>query len=237
MAKSKRQQEILQSTEEKLTKIFEEFNAEKSGAPDGRLVCETQCTMARIRSFSDFMYLIRVKPLQTMAYYGAAVFFLLTLAAVWCFEWLLTAVFAVIFLILASMPHFLRIRYFNRTADNMEDSYNKIINADFTAEDRIILTISGGGKKRDFKEESRAEGSSVLSDSAAETREIPYKAIAAAFECSHSFYLFPDTAGRNAKSDPIICDKTQFLCGTPMQLRDKLIRTCGKRFKIKVKKA
>ena len=80
MFRSKRQQEILESTESKLAKMFEEMNTEKR--PDnGRTVCETECTMARIRSFSDFMYLMKVRPLQTACYYAAAVLFLLMLAA------------------------------------------------------------------------------------------------------------------------------------------------------------
>ena len=61
MFRSKRQQEIVQSTEAKLAKMFEEFNAENHPEDDGRLVCETRCTMARIRSFSDFMYLMKVR--------------------------------------------------------------------------------------------------------------------------------------------------------------------------------
>lgn len=100
MFRSKRQQEILESTESKLAKMFEEMNTEKR--PDnGRTVCETECTMARIRSFSDFMYLMKVRPLQTACYYAAAVLFLLMLAAFWCTEWLLGAVFAVLFLVCA----------------------------------------------------------------------------------------------------------------------------------------
>ena len=72
MFRSKRQQEILESTESKLAKMFEEMNTEKR--PDnGRTVCETECTMARIRSFSDFMYLMKVRPLQTACYYAGGV--------------------------------------------------------------------------------------------------------------------------------------------------------------------
>ena len=112
MFRSKRQQEILESTESKLAKMFEEMNTEKR--PDnGRTVCETECTMARIRSFSDFMYLMKVRPLQTACYYAAAVLFLLMLAAFWCTEWLLGAVFAVLFLVCATLPHNMRIQYFN----------------------------------------------------------------------------------------------------------------------------
>lgn len=253
MFRSKRQEEILESTEKKLTRLFEEFNAEKNPGDSGRLVCETRCTMARIRSFSDFMYLIKVKPLQTACYYGAAVFFLLTLAAVWCSEWLLTAIFAVIFLILATAPHNLRIQYFNKRADKLENSFGKLISADFSGEESIILTISSlpDDEKDDGpeKQESRAEGSPALRDSGAEVLEIPYTSIAAAYECSHSFYIFPDKIddknsgavnGKNAdgrRADTIICDKTRFICGTPMQLRDRLIRVCGKHFRIKTKKA
>ena len=65
-----------ESTEAKLARMLGEFNDEKR-PDDGRLVCETQCNMARIRSFSDFMFLMKVRPLQTACYYGAAVFFLL----------------------------------------------------------------------------------------------------------------------------------------------------------------
>lgn len=235
MFRSKRQQEIVQSTEAKLTRMFEEFNAENHPEDDGRLVCETRCTMARIRSFSDFMYLMKVRPLQTACYYGAAVFFLLTLAGAWCREWLLMAVFAAIFVVLASAPHNMRIRYFNKRADKLEDSFGKLISADFTDEEKAVLTISSLPDEERGDEESSADGSAALRDDSAEVIEIPYKKLALAYECSHSFYLFPEEVdGR--KLDAIICDKTRFICGTPMQLRDRLMRACGKRFKLKVKK-
>lgn len=237
MFKSKRQKEILESTESKLTRMFEEFNSEKRQY-DGRLVCETQCTMARIRAFSDFMYLMKVRPLQTACYYGAAVMFLLMLAAFWCKEWLLGAIFGVLFLILATLPHNMRIQYFNKRADRLEDSFSKVINADFTGEDSVKLTISAPQETKlpEQGEESAARTSETAQDKNAVTLEIPYKDIYLAYECSHSFYLFPDKKD-DSTPEAIICDKTQFLCGTPMQLRDKLARGCGKRFKIKVKKA
>lgn len=232
----------MESTEAKLARMFEEFNSEKR-PEDGRLVCETQCTMARIRSFSDFMYLMKVRPLQTACYYGAAVFFLLTLAALWCSEWLLAVIFGVIFLILATLPHNMRIQYFNKRADKLEDSFGRVINADFTGEDSVKLTISSpqeaetdGAKLPERGEESVARTSEAAHDKNALTLEIPYKKIYLAYECSHSFYLFPERDNK-AVPEALICDKTQFLCGTPMQLRDKLARGCGKRFKIKVKKA
>ena len=218
MFRSKRQQEIVQSTEAKLAKMFEEFNAENHPEDDGRLVCETRCTMARIRSFSDFM------------------FFLVMLAAVWCSEWLLTAIFAAIFLVLATAPHNMRIQYFNKRADKLEDSFGKLISADFTAEDRLVLTISSLPDEDGGDSESSAGASVALSDRNAEVVEIPYKSIGQAFECSHSFYLFPEPVD-GKRLDAIICDKTLFICGTPMQLRDRLMRACGKRFKIRIKKA
>ena len=249
MFRSKRQQEIVQSTEAKLAKMFEEFNAENHPEDDGCLVCETRCTMARIRSFSDFMYLMKVRPLQTACYYGAAVFFLVMLAAVWCSEWLLTAIFAAIFLVLATAPHNMRIQYFNKRADKLEDSFGKLISADFTAEDRLVLTISSLPDEDGGDSESSAGASTLwlrhwwpagasvaLSDRNAEVVEIPYKSIGQAFECSHSFYLFPEPVD-GKRLDAIICDKTLFICGTPMQLRDRLMRACGKRFKIRIKKA
>ncbi|MGN1339205.1 MAG: hypothetical protein ACI4WS_02830 [Oscillospiraceae bacterium] len=242
MFKSKRQKEILESTESKLARMFEEFNAEKR-PDDGRLVCETQCTMARIRSFSDFMYLMKVRPLQTGCYYGAAVFFLLTLAALWCKEWLLAVIFGVIFLILATLPHNMRIQYFNKRADKLEDCFGKVINADFTGEDSVKLTISSpqeaesdGANRPERGEESSARTSEAAHDKNALTLEIPYEKIYLAYECSHSFYLFPEKLDENTPQ-AVICDKTQFLCGTPMRLRDRLARGCGKRFKIRIKKA
>ena len=222
MFRSKRQQEILESTESKLAKMFEEMNTEKR--PDnGRIVCETECTMARIRSFSDFMYLMKVRPLQTACYYAAAVLFLLMLAAFWCTEWLLGAVFAVLFLVCATLPHNMRIQYFNKRADKLENSFGKVVSVDLSEEDNLTLTISAP---------DQAE-----SDGAARVVEIPYKNIYRAYECSHSFYLFPVMENKDEQLDAIICDKTQFICGTPMQARDRLARGCGKRFKIKVKKA
>ena len=158
MFRSKRQQEILESTESKLAKMFEEMNTEKR--PDnGRTVCETECTMARIRSFSDFMYLMKVRPLQTACYYAAAVLFLLMLAAFWCTEWLLGAVFAVLFLVCATLPHNMRIQYFNNRADKLENSFGKVVSVDLSEEDNLTLTISGtcGGFREGFRGATRQE--------------------------------------------------------------------------------
>ena len=227
---------MLQSTEQKLTKLLAELNAdsrEETGTP----VCETECTMARIRAYSDFLYLLRVKPFQTFCYYAAAFFFLIMLSAVWCSEWGLTAVFGVIFLIFATLPHNMRIHYFNKQADALEGYYNKIINADF-GDEEIQLTVTTAVPQKqqvDADGESIARTSAITEDTDAVRTSIPYKNIAQAVECAHSFYLFP--VDENGKStETIICDKTQFLRGTPMQLRDILARKCGKHFKIKVKK-
>lgn len=242
MFRSKRQQEILESTEAKLAKMFEEMNTEKR--PDnGRVVCETECTMARIRSFSDFMYLMKVRPLQTACYYAAAVLFLLMLAAFWCTEWLLGAVFAVIFIVCATLPHNMRIQYFNKRADKLENSFGKVIGVDLSAEDKLVLTISSpdsadrAGTAVPEREEASARVSEALHDKNARVVEIPYKDIYKAYECSHSFYIFPMIENKEDRLDAVICDKTQFICGTPMQARDRLARGCGKRFRIKVKKA
>ena len=231
-----RKKEMLQSTEQKLTKLLAELNAdsrEETGTP----VCETECTMARIRAYSDFLYLLRVKPFQTFCYYAAAFFFLIMLSAVWCSEWGLTAVFGVIFLIFATLPHNMRIHYFNKQADALEGYYNKIINADF-GDEEIQLTVTTAVPQKqqvDADGESIARTSAITEDTDAMRTSIPYKNIAQAVECAHSFYLFP--VDENGKStETIICDKTQFLRGTPMQLRDILARKCGKHFKIKVKK-
>ncbi len=227
---------MLQSTEQKLTKLLAELNAdsrEETGTP----VCETECTMARIRAYSDFLYLLRVKPFQTFCYYAAAFFFLIMLSAVWCSEWGLTAIFGVIFLIFATLPHNMRIHYFNKQADALEGYYNKIINADF-GDEEIQLTVTTAVPQKqqvDADGESIARTSVITEDTDAVRTSIPYKNIAQAVECAHSFYLFP--VDENGKStETIICDKTQFLRGTPMQLRDILARKCGKHFKIKVKK-
>ena len=231
-----RKKEMLQSTEQKLTKLLAELNAdsrEEAGPP----VCETECTMARIRAYSDFLYLLRVKPFQTFCYYAAAFFFLIMLSAVWCSEWVLAVIFGVIFLIFATLPHNMRIHYFNKQADSLEDYYNKVINAEF-AEEEINLTISRAVPQKqqvDADGNSVARVSAAADDAEAARRSLPYSRITQAVECAHSFYLFPvDENGKPAET--IICDKTQFLRGTPMQLRDLLARKCGRHFKIKVKK-
>lgn len=237
---SRKSKNMGESTEAKLARMLGEFNDEKR-SDDGRLVCETQCNMARIRSFSDFMFLMRVRPLQTACYYGAAVVFLLMLAAFWCSEWLLGVIFAVIFLVLATLPHNLRIQYFNRRADTLEDTFGCMVSADFTADERLVLTISSpenadiDGAVPERTEERQAAGSLTLHDRNAKQFIVPYKNIRIAYECSHSFYIFPDGEDKELPT-AVICDKTQFVCGTPMQLRDRLARCCGKRFKIKVKK-
>lgn len=238
MSFKQRKKEVLQSTEAKLTQLLSEMNSD-SREENGRLVCETECTMARIRSYSDFLYELRVKPIQTVCYYGAAVFLLLALGAAWCSEWLLTAIFGVIFLILATLPHNLRIQYFNKQADSLEQSYNKVINAEFTDE-AVVLSVT---EAVPHKQEVDAEGNAKARQSvvAKEPEKVvrstlTYKQIVMAAECSHSFYLFPVDENKRAM-ETIICDKTQFLCGTPMQLRDLLARKCGKNFKIRTKKA
>lgn len=239
-------EEITESKESKLTRMLAEMNGQKEQGKPGKLVCETECTMARIRSLSDFLYLLQVKPLQTACYYGACVFLLLTLAAVWCSVgftdgrevWHLVAIFGIIFIVLATLPRNMRTWHFNKQADALEKSYGKIINAEF-AEDRMILSVSDSlPRDRELDEDGNAvarrsalakdEGSTVVT-------EIPYKDITGAYECSHSFYIFPTDSDKR-KLDTVICDKTQFLCGTPMELRDRLARGCGKRFRIKVKK-
>ena len=47
------------STEAKLAQMLSEMNESKRGGDAGKLVCETECTMARIRSYSDFLYSAR----------------------------------------------------------------------------------------------------------------------------------------------------------------------------------
>ncbi len=98
----KNKKEILQSREEKLADLFTEMNAERH-YDNGRLIVETECTMARIRAYSDFLYALKIKPLQTLCYYAAGFFFLLTGSAIWTREWVLTIIFGVIFLVLATL--------------------------------------------------------------------------------------------------------------------------------------
>lgn len=236
MSFKQRKKEILQSTEARLTQLLHEMNSD-SREDSGRLVCETECTMARIRSYSDFLYILRVKPLQTACYYGAVFFFLLMCSAIWCARWELTAIFGVIFLILATLPHNMRVFYFNKQADGLEEYYGKVINAEFT-ESGVILSITRAPEsvqERDENGDATARRSAVREDGEARRIEIPYGRIQQAVECTHSFYIFPVDENRRAQ-ETVICDKTQFLCGTPMQLRDALARGCGKRFKIKTKK-
>ena len=114
---------------------------------------------------------------------------------------------------------------------------------DLSEEDNLTLTISApdqsesDGAAVPERAEASARVSEALRDKNARVVEIPYKNIYRAYECSHSFYLFPVMENKDEQLDAIICDKTQFICGTPMQARDRLARGCGKRFKIKVKKA
>lgn len=212
----KNKKEILQTREEKLANLFVEMNAERR--PDnGKLIVETECTMARIRAYSDFLYALKIKPLQTACYYAAGFFFLLTGSAIWTREWILTAIFAVIFLVFATLPHNMKIWYFNKNADSLEQSYGKIQNAEFAADKLILRELPP--KDPDSKAPREAE----------KLTEFPYKSITLAVECEHSFYLFPE------KAEAIICDKTLFLAGTPMGLRDHLARKIGKKFKIKTK--
>lgn len=225
------------STEARLAQMLSEMNESKYGSGAGKLVCETECTMARIRSYSDFLYILRVRPLQTVCYYAAGVFLLLALSALWCREWLLAVIFAVIFVIFATLPHNMRIQYFNRRADEMEQSYGKVINAEFGEEISLKITKAPPHTSElDENGESTTRRTALPADPS-EIIEItlPYDRVSLAVECSHSFYIFPVDEEKRAM-ETVICDKTQFLSGTPMELRDILARKCGKRFKIKTKK-
>lgn len=212
----KNKKELLQSREERLANLFTEMNAERHN-DNGKLIVETECTMARIRAYSDFLYALRIKPIQTVCYYAAGFFFLLTGSAIWTRELLLTIIFGVIFLVFATLPHNMKIWYFNKNADSMQQSYDKIQNVEF-ADDMIILreTLPKDPESKAPREFEKAV-------------EFPYKNITLAVECAHSFYIFPE------KAETIICDKTLFLAGTPMALRDFLARKIGKKFKIKTK--
>lgn len=209
---------LLQTSEQKLTELLEEMNADKR-ADNGKLICETEITMARIQSYSDFMYALKMKPWQTFCYYAAAVFFLLTGSAIWTREWLLTAVFAIVFLIFATLPHNMRIRYFNKNADALESLYGKDLNIEF-ADEKLIVTELTPREPENANDKTPREPQKIT--------EFPYDKLTAA-ECSHSFYIFPE------RSEALICDKTLFLCGTPMGLRDFMARKLGRRFKIKTK--
>lgn len=234
---SNRKKDILESTESKLTRLFAEMNAEAKTNEPNKLICETECTMARIRSYSDFLYLLKVKPLQTACYYAAVVALLLAIAAFFCSEWLLGAVFVVLLFIFATLPRNMRISYFNKQADLLEQSYHKIINTDF-GDEAITITLSTAIHNKtelDENGDATARRSAVVKDDDAVVLTVPYKNISVAYECSHSFYILPFDENRK-RMDTIICDKTQFLCGTPMELRDLLARKCGRLFKLKMKK-
>lgn len=203
--------------QEKLIGLLSEINAD-SRPDDGILVCETEYTMARIKAFSDFMYILKMRPWQNACYYAAGAFFLLSGAAVWTKEWIRLALFALIFLILCGTPRRLRTRYFCDNADILENYYSKIIGAEFS-ENCVKLSAVTPPPPDSKEPEQRSP-----------ITEIPYENISYAVECSHSFYIFPKN------SETVICDKALFKCGTPMGLRDFLARKLGRKFKIKIKK-
>lgn len=237
MSLKKKNKEKTASAEQKLTRLLSEISGENNRSD--KLVCETECTMARIRSLSDFLYIMRVKPLQTLCYYAAAVFFLLMIAALFCSEWVLAAIFIVLCLLCGFAPHNMRLGHFNRTADRMEGSYGKVINADFGKDEIALRIITPAPETPPEGEEHQYAARRSAADGALNIAEqtIPYKEITAAYEISHSFYIFSADEKTRRSREVLICDKTQMLCGTPMELRNLLAAKCGRRFKIKTKKA
>ena len=210
---------LLQTSEQKLTALLGEMNAEKRTDSSGKLICETGISLARIQAYSDFMYALKMKPWQTVCYYAAGFFFLLTGSAIWTREWVLTAIFAVLFFVFASLPGNMRTRYFNKNADILESLTDIDLNVEFAFE-KIIVT------QFEPREPEKADDNTPREPQ--KTEEFSYEGLTAV-ECSHSFYIFPE------KSPTLICDKTLFLAGTPMALRDHLARKLGRRFKIKTK--
>ena len=128
-------------------------------------------------------------------------------------------IFAVVFLIFATLPHNMRIRYFNKNADALESLYGKDLNIEF-ADEKLIVTELTPRTPENANDKTPRPPEKII--------EFPYDKLTAA-ECSHSFYIFPEG------SEALICDKTLFLCGTPMGLRDFLARKLGRKFKIKTK--
>lgn len=209
---------LLETSEQKLAALLGEMNAEKRVSSD-KLICETEISMARIQSYSNFMYALKMKPLQTFCYYAAGFFLLLTGSAIWTREWILTAIFGIIFVIFATLPYNMRLHYFNKNADVLEDMFGVDLNIEFAAEKLIVTQKPPSDPENADENEPRASE---------KTAEFSYESLTAV-ECTHSFYIFPE------KSETLICDKTLFLCGTPMGLRDHLARKLGRKFKIKTK--
>lgn len=237
MSFKKKTKEKTASAEAKLTRLLSEMSDENRTTD--RLVCETECTMARIRSYSDFLYIMRVKPIQTACYYAAAVLFLLMVAALFCSEWLLAAAFLIFCLLCAFAPHNMRMGHFNHTADSMEKSYGKVINADFGKDEITLTIITPAPAEKPEGEDHQYTARRSAADGALDitSQAIPYKEIYSAVEISHSFYIFSSDEENRKSRETLICDKTQMLCGTPMELRSLLAAKCGRRFKIKTKKA
>lgn len=209
---------LLQTSEQKLTALLGEMNAEKR-ADSGKLICETEISMARIKAYSDFMYALKMKPWQTFCYYAAGFFFLLTGSAIWTREWLLTAIFAILFVIFATLPSNMRTRYFVKNADVLDDLHGVDLNVEFAPEKLIVTQLTPRDPENSDDKTPREPE---------KTSEFAYESLTAV-ECTHSFYIFTE------RSKALICDKTLFLCGTPMGLRDHLARKLGRRFKIKTK--
>ncbi|MGN0649085.1 MAG: hypothetical protein ACI4KM_01495 [Oscillospiraceae bacterium] len=237
MLPNKKNKQKTASVEAKLTQLLSEISEDKKSSD--RLVCETECTMARIRSLSDFLFIMRVKPIQTLCYYAAVVLFLLMIAALFCSEWLLAAIFLVLCLLCGFTPHNLRLGHFNHTADRMEKSYGKVINADFGKDEITLTVITPAPEEKPEGEEHQYAARRSAIDGALDitTEKIPYKEITAAYEISHSFYIFSADEKDRKSRETLICDKTQMLCGTPMELRNLLAEKCRRRFRIRTKKA
>lgn len=214
----KNKKEFLKTREEKLLELLGEMNSD-SRPDDGRIICETEITMARVKAYSDFMYALKMKPWQTASYYAAAFFFLLTGSAIWTREWVLAVIFALIFVILATLPHNMRIHYFNKNADALDERSGKDLNIEFADEKLIISEFTPRPPESADDKTPRTPESMA---------ELTYDKLTAV-ECVHSFYIFPENA------PALICDKTEFLCGTPMGLRDHLARKLGRKLKIKTK--
>lgn len=208
----------LKTSEERLIELLGDLNADSS--PDAGLpICETEITFERIKAYADFHYNLKLKKYGTACYYAAAFFFLVMCSAIWTHEWLLTAIFAAVFFIFATLPGNLRTRNLNRLADAMERYSGEVLNTDFS-DSGIVVTEYAPRENPNDKSPRKALN----------TAEYDYEKMSAA-ECVHSFYLFVEN------SPPIICDKTEFLRGTPMGLRDFLARKLGRRFKINNKKS
>lgn len=173
-----------------------------------KIIVKTPYTFERIQAYVTFTYDVRLASVKNLSYIFGLMSLLIMGSAIWCREYALSVIFALVGVCFIAMPTFVQKLNLHRILKELSDVKDKTVETVFDEESVII--------KVEEKE-----------------TVIKYSSIKTAFESRNNFYIYADYDGE--KNNLIIADKLRFQTGIPLDLRDVLVRKKGKKLKLKIR--